>query len=110
TCAAVVGFDNYTITASSIHTFSDDALKLGTNVHVLSNWIHDAAPVPGAHADGIQQQNLIGPPGSEIRGNLIVMGPAIGNSALFLTPDLGGTNGGTVTVADNFVSGGNYTI
>jgi hypothetical protein len=38
------------------------------------------------------------------------MGPAIGNAALFLCPDMGGTGGGDVLIEDNYLAGGNYTI
>lgn len=107
---AACGFDHYTVLRCNVHHFSADGFKLGTDVHIVESWIHDATPGSGAHADGIQQETLIGPAWSSVERCYIDMGPALGNSALFLCPSLGGAGGGEVLVADNYLAGGNYTL
>lgn len=108
--SALVAYDNYSLYRCEVTGFSDDGLKLGTGVHIVESWVHDCHPATGSHADGAQQQNLVGPAGSSIERCVVDMGPAIGNAALFLCPDLGGTGGGDILIADNFLAGGNYTL
>lgn len=102
-----IAFDNWTALRVDIHNVTDDATKLGDNVTLQDSWIHGLTPSAGAHADGGQMQsgvvNLV------VRHNRIDVGAA-GNAALFLAPDLGPSTNGPVTVADNILGGGNYTL
>jgi hypothetical protein len=105
-----IAFDNWTATRVNLHGMTDDGTKLGSNVTLQDSWIHDMTPSAGAHADGGQMQggsrNLV------VRHNVIDMvnGRELGNAALFIAPDLGPSSDGPVTIANNWLNGGNYTV
>ena len=102
---AAVGFDNWTAVRVNIHDLPDDGFKLGSNTLLQDSWLHDFTPEAGAHADGAQMQN--GVTNASVIHNSIDIA---GNAALFLAPDLGPSTNGPVTIADNVLGGGNYTI
>lgn len=115
--AAMFGFSNVRALYCNIHGFTNDGCKLGSATEVGWCWVHDASPEQGAHADGVQQQDVVGEAGAWVHHNRIEMGAAMGNAALFLSPDLprpagvaGSVKGGVVTVEHNYLSGGNYTV
>ena len=104
-----IGFDNWSAYRVNIHGTYGDGVKLGSNVLLQDSWIHDLTPASGAHADGGQMQggvrNLV------VRHNVIdlsTVGSA--NAALFLAPDLGPSTDGPVTINNNWLDGGNYTL
>jgi len=102
---AGIAFDNWTAVRLNVHNLPDDGFKLGSNVLLQDSWIHDFSPEPGAHADGAQMQN--GVVNTSIIHNYIDIA---GNAALFLAPDLGPSTSGPLTIKDNILGGGNYTI
>jgi hypothetical protein len=104
-----IGFDNWAAYRVDIHSTTGDGVKFGSNVTLQDSWIHDLTPGPGAHADGGQMQggvrNLV------VTHNTIDVSSArSANSALFLAPDLGPSADGPVTIAGNYLAGGNYTL
>jgi hypothetical protein len=103
---AIVG-DGWTAVRVNIHSVTGDGVKLGSDVTLQSSWIHDLTPGPGAHADGAQMQdevtNLV------VAGNMIEVSAAA-NSAIFLSPDLGPSTEGPVTVTGNWLDGGGFTL
>ncbi len=102
---AGIAFDNWTCLRCNVHNLPDDGFKLGSNTLLQDSWLHDFTPESGAHADGAQMQNGV------TNANVIHNAMDIaGNSSLFLAPDLGPSTNGPVTVRDNILGGGNYTI
>jgi hypothetical protein len=104
-----LGFDNWAAYRVDIHSTTGDGVKFGSNVTLQDSWIHDLTPGPSAHADGGQMQggvrNLV------VSHNTIdVSASKSANAALFLAPDLGPSADGPVTIAGNYLSGGNYTV
>ncbi|WP_448631447.1 hypothetical protein [Cellulomonas soli] len=92
-----------------MHSNTGDGVKFGSDVVLQDSWIHDLKPGAGAHADGGQVQygvvNLV------IRHNVIDLSTtSSANAALFIAPDLGGSTNGPVTVDNNYLAGGNYTV
>jgi hypothetical protein len=102
---AGLGFDNWTAIRCNIHGMPDDGFKLGDNVLLQDSWLHDWNTEQGAHADGGQVQNGIR--NSIVRHNSI---DVVGNSALFIAPDLGPSTNGPLLIEDNLLGGGNYTL
>lgn len=106
-----IGFNNWTAIRVNLHGVTDDGVKLGSNVRLQDSWIHDMTPGAGAHADGGQMQN--GVTNLVVTHNNIDMAGTsgeLGNAALFLAPDLGPSSAGPVTVTNNWLAGGNYTL
>jgi hypothetical protein len=103
---AIAG-DGWTAVRVNIHSVTGDGVKLGSDVTLQSSWIHDLTPGPGAHADGAQMQD--GVTNLVVAGNTIDPGDAA-NSALFLSPDLGPSTDGPVTVTGNWLDGGGFTL
>jgi Right handed beta helix region len=92
-----------------LHGMTGDGVKLGSDVQLSDSWIHDLTPARGAHADGGQMEtgvrNLL------LTGNTIdVSASGRGNAALFLAPDLGPSTRGPVTIRNNYLDGGNFTV
>lgn len=102
---AAIAFDNWEAYACNFWGLPDDAVKLGSNAHLRASWVHDMNPEPGAHADGVQVQN--GVVGSSVEDNNIY---GCSNAAVFISPDLGPTTDGPLTVKGNHLDGGNYTL
>jgi len=102
---AAIAFDNWTAVRLNVHNLPDDGFKLGSNTLLQDSWIHGFTPSPGAHADGVQMQN--GVVNASVIHNYIDIP---GNAALFLAPDLGPSTRGPLTIKDNILGGGNYTI
>lgn len=105
---AIAG-DNWSATRVDIHSTYGDGVKFGSQVTLQDSWIHDLDGGPGAHSDGGQMQS--GVTNLVVRHNTIDMSnshPA--NAALFLAPDLGPSTNGPVTIADNWLDGGNYIL
>jgi Right handed beta helix region len=110
----ITGFDNsvagsnYTATRVEITHALDDGFKIGSNVTIQDSWCHDMTPEPGAHADCGQIQS--GEKNITIRHNWFDIGTGDGNSALFMAPDLGPSSPGPLTVENNTLGGGNFTL
>jgi hypothetical protein len=100
-----IGFDDWHATRVNIHDTGDDPTKLGNDVTLEDSWVHADTVTPGAHQDCGQMQN--GVVDLVIRHNHL---DSCSNSALFITPDLGPSTDGPVTIDDNCVGGGNYTV
>ena len=106
--AAVIGA-NYKLLRCDISGMPSDGLKIGSNVLIEKNWLHDFRPVSGAHGDGAQIQD--GVTNVIIRGNHIDCGTGTGfNAALFLCPDFGPNTNGPLMVEDNLLGGGGFTM
>jgi hypothetical protein len=103
-----VAGDNYTATRIEVTKANDDGFKIGDHVTIQDSYCHDLVIVPGAHSDCGQVQ--AGVTNSVIRGNWFDIGNGDGNSALFLAPDLGPSTSGPLTVEDNVLGGGNFTV
>jgi len=103
----VVG-DHYTATRVEVTGAFGDGFKIGTDVTLQGSWCHDLAPTPTAHADCGQIQS--GVENVLIRGNWFDVGNGIGNAALFLAPDLGPSSIGPLTVENNVLGGGNFSL
>ena len=110
--ANAIAFDNWAAYRVDIHSTTEDGVKLGSDVNLEDSWIHDLTPGEGAHADGAQMQG--GVRDLVVRHNVISSyNPSTGsrgNSAIFLAPDLGPSTNGPVTIADNWLDGGNFTL
>ncbi len=114
----ILGFQNaisgndWTGRRLDIHSTTQDGVKLGSHVLLEDSWIHDLTPEPGAHADGGQVQS--GVDDVVVRHNVIDSSNArlgtLGNSALIIKPDMGGSSNGPVVIEDNWLNGGNYTL
>jgi myo-inositol-hexaphosphate 3-phosphohydrolase len=116
--ATVKGFDNgiafsgWRCFRCDISGQEQDGVKLGDDTTLEQSYIHDLKPEAGAHADGGQMQsaaeNLV------IKDNWIDSrgGGSFGNSALIIKNDSKNTlsGPGPVTIDNNFLDGGNYTI
>jgi hypothetical protein len=101
--------NNYTLQRVNIHAFHGDGMKLGNNVTVTDSFIHDATTSGGQHCDGMQAQN--GLSNVVIRHNSIDPHESGSNSAVFIKNDLGPNNTvGPITVDDNLLGGGGYTL
>jgi Domain of unknown function (DUF4082) len=97
--------DNYTATRVEVTKLGSDGFKLGNNVHIDQAWCHDMSPVPGAHADCVQMQN--GVVNSSVTNSWLVDGD---NAAIFLAPDLGPSSNGPVTIDNNVLDYGSYSL
>ena len=100
-----IGFDGWHATRVNIHNTGDDTTKLGDDVTLEDSWLHGDTVTPGAHQDCGQMQN--GVVNLVIRHNHM---DNCSNSSLFITPDLGPSTNGPVTIDGNCVGGGNYTV
>jgi len=104
-----IAFGDWKAYRVNIHGTYGDGVKLGDNVTLQDSWIHDLTPADGAHADGGQMQdgvrNLV------VKHNVIDVSSArTANSALFISPDFGPSTDGPVTITDNWLDGGNYSL
>ncbi len=105
--AAVIAYDNWTMVRSDLYGLPADGVKLGSNVLFQDNYVHDFSTASGNHADGGQVQN--GVVNTVVRHNTITLS-ATQNAALFLAPDLGPSTPGPLTIENNLLGGGNYTL
>ena len=104
-------YANWTGIRLNMHDISFDGIKMSSNAELRDSWIHSPKPTSDAHWDGIQVQN--GVVNTRIIGNFIDAGDqktVDTNSALFLVPDLGPGTDGPLTVQNNWLNGGNYTV
>ena len=101
--------DNWVALRVNIHSVYGDGVKFGDDVTLQDSWIHDVTPSADAHADGGQMQS--GVSNLVVRHNVIDMTSASSaNSALFIAPDLGPSTSGPVTIDDNWLDGGNFSL
>lgn len=103
-----LGFSNWQAYRVEISGQRQDGVKFGSNTVLQDSWIHAMNPEPGSHTDGGQLQS--GEVNVLIRHNVIDVSGARGNAALFLAPDLGPSTNGPITVDNNKLNGGNYTL
>ncbi len=101
-----VGGDDYSANLVEVTGLLADGFKLGSRVTVTNSWCHDLTPAEGAHADCGQLQ--AGETDLVVRRNWFDVQD--GNAALFIAPDLGPSSRGPVTISDNVLGGGNYTL
>ena len=103
--------DNYTATRVEVTALQGDGFVLGSNTTIDSSWCHDLTPGTGAHADCAQLQS--GENNVTVRNSWLDPGKGGAvqpNSALFLAPDLGPSSNGPLTIANNVLGGGNFTM
>ena len=103
-----ITYSNWTGIRVDIHDTTFDGMKIGSNVRLEDSWVHDPRPTADAHWDGGQVQ--AGITNTVIHHNTIDVSGGDANSALFLTPDLGPSTDGPLTVTDNWLDGGSFTI
>lgn len=106
--AVGISYSNWTAVGVDIHDITFDGMKIGSNVRLQDSWVHNPRPSSDAHWDGGQVQ--AGVANTVIQGNNIDASGADTNSALFLTPDLGPSTSGPLTVTGNWLNGGNFTL
>lgn len=107
--ANAISGDDWTATAVDIHGVTDDGVKLGNNVSLTNSWLHDFTPAADAHSDGVQMQS--GLTNVLVSKNDIDLSTApTANAAIFLSPDLGPNSSGPITIENNRLNGGNYTL
>jgi len=97
----------YTATALNIHG-TGDAIDLNGNETVKDSWIHDLQVSAGDHSDGVQSTGTDADVISHNTIDATLPGGGVANSALIIGADL--ANMGTVTVSNNLLAGGNYTV
>lgn len=102
-----VAFYNYTCRRCDIHGFSDGA-KVNGNVLIEDSWIHGLYQKSGDHNDGLQNHG--GGGNVTIRHSNIDVRPSNvsdkGNAAIFMADN----PTGTMTVDNNLLAGGQYTL
>ena len=103
-----ITYSNWTALRVDIHDITFDGMKMSSNARLQDSWVHDPKPTSDAHWDGVQVQN--GVVNTVIQGNFIDASGADTNTALFLTPDLGPSTDGPLTVTGNWLDGGNFTV
>lgn len=105
-----IAFSNWQCIRCDISGQNQDGVKLGSNVRLEASYIHGLTPEAGAHADGAQMQG--GETNLYVIGNSIDSsnGGSMGNAAIILKPDFGGSAPGPVVIEGNVLSGGNYTL
>lgn len=101
-------YENWTAVRVNMHDITFDGIKMGSNAQLIDSWIHSPKPSSDSHWDGVQVQ--AGVTNTVIKGNVIDASGADANSALFLAPDQGPSTNGPLTVAGNWLDGGNYTV
>jgi len=106
---AAIGFDHWSAIRVDVHGTHGDGVKFGSHTLLQDSYVHDLQRADGVHADGGQLQG--GETDVTIRHNVIdVAGPDDDNAALFLAPDLGPNGAGPVTIENNLLGGGNFTV
>lgn len=106
-----IGFNNWKAYRVELRNLTQDGAKLGNNVLLQDSWCHEMTPEPGAHADCTQMQS--GVVNMTVRHNTIDPRNAsghFGNAAVFIKPDFGPSTEGPVTIDNNLLAGGNYTM
>lgn len=103
-----ITYGNWTAIRVNMHDLTYDGMKISSNVRLEDSWVHGAKPSADAHWDGGQVQD--GVTNTVITGNYIDASSRGTNSALFLTPDLGPSTKGPLTVTGNWLDGGNFTV
>ena len=103
-----ITYGNWTAVRVDIHDTASDGVKMSSGARLENSWVHSPKPTSGAHWDGVQVQN--GVVDAVIQGSYIDARGSGSNSALFLTPDLGPTTNGPLTVRGNWLDGGNFTL
>ena len=102
-----IGGDRYTATRVEAVGANEDGFKIGSNVTIQDSWCHDLIAFQGAHSDCGQVQS--GVTNVIIRRNWFDSGVE-GNSALFISPDQGPSSPGPLSIENNVLGGGNYTL
>lgn len=102
-----IGGDRYTATRVEATGANEDGFKIGSNVTIQDSWCHDLIAYQGAHSDCGQVQS--GVTNVIIRRNWFDSGDRA-NSALFISPDQGPSSPGPLSIENNVLGGGNYTM
>ncbi|MFF0147256.1 right-handed parallel beta-helix repeat-containing protein [Amycolatopsis sulphurea] len=108
---AGISYGNWSAVRVEISGMTNDGAKLGPHTSITDSWIHDFQPAQGAHSDGVQLTEDVGD--VVVKNNRIDIGTGEGaNSAVFLSPDIGGENpnAGPVVITGNTLGGGGYTF
>jgi hypothetical protein len=105
-----IGWGGYTLRRVNVHD-THDGPRLGSGVTVEDSWIHDMVRKKGFHSDALQSN---GGTGITVRHNTLVPTDTSTGDVLNAAVQLGAENdGGTladVTIEDNYLDGGNYTV
>lgn len=87
----------------------ENGLNVSGNVSVVDSWIHDMnGGAGGAHTDGAQFNQ--GASDILFQHNTINVGPANGATSAIIMWDEGGAQNARVTIANNLLAGGTYTL
>ncbi|GAA3554055.1 hypothetical protein GCM10022222_42160 [Amycolatopsis ultiminotia] len=108
---AGISYGNWSAVRVEISEMTNDGAKLGPHTTITDSWIHDFAPAPGAHSDGLQLTEDVGD--IVVKNNRIDIGTGEGaNAAVFLSPDIGSENpsAGPIRIEGNTLGGGGYTF
>ena len=102
-----IAFSSYSCLRCNIHNFSDGG-KINGNVLIQDSYLHDLWQLSGDHNDGLQ--NYAGSGDLTLRHNTIDGHPTntsdFGNAAIFSAD----YPTGTITVDNNLLSGGQFTL
>jgi hypothetical protein len=99
---SAIAFEHYTARRLNIHGMAD-GLKADADVLIEDCWIHDLSNGPSEHNDGVQST---GGKGVTIRHNSI---SGASNATVMAGPDFG-TAVQDLTIENNLLSGGGYTL
>jgi hypothetical protein len=88
-------------------TGCENGLNVAGTTTVTDSWIHDLTTANGAHTDGAQFNQ--GASDILFQHNTIVM-PTPGSTSAIIMWDEGGAQNARVTIANNLLTGGTYTI
>ncbi len=110
TAQVAIGWGNYTLRRVNVHNIVDGP-RLGSGVTVEDSWIHDMVRNDDYHSDALQAN---GGSGIVVRHNTLVptdtsTGDVL-NAAVQLGAEADSGELTDVTIEDNYLDGGNYTI
>jgi hypothetical protein len=110
-----IGIENYTATRVKVVGYSDAFRVAGGDITIQDSWVKLCATDPNAHSDGIQAYGASGGQNIVIRHNVIDQRSVLEGTAtspIFIPNDGAnqGNQGLQVTVDDNVVAGGGFSI
>jgi hypothetical protein len=104
-CDNGVGYSRYVLHRVEISGCQDGAKASGESVEIYDSYIHGLRETSSSHNDGIQSTGI---DGLIIEGNTICAQYQNSVSAIKLAPENNPVT--NVTIRDNFLYGGNYTV
>ncbi len=97
---------DYTVIRANIH-HCENGFNVGGNVTIRDTYFHDGVTANGAHTDGIQMNQ--GAANILVQHNTLIT-PTPGGTSAIIMWDEGNPQNSNVTIRDNFLIGGTYTL